>query len=536
MDNKLYSVLMVSTLLLTGLAAFVTPTPGLTEGADTSEAAWPSWGYDPRNSRRTSNKVRFSNAGVRWSFDLEANLTSNIVIGPEGTIYMTSRDCELFALGPNGTVRWTYSMPDNRTLGKGQYQLAVSDGGTLYVGGETLFAFNPDSSLKWKLSLEKGTGTIQLSKEGTIYLKNTQNKLYAIDPDGTIKWSNRYNFSSSAPAIGEKAIYLGTSARKFYAINMDGTVKWNFTVAYEATSTPAISEDGTIYFTSGNFGWEPTNLYALYSNGTEKWSLKLDGDNSSALNPPALGRDGTIYLGEDFFDPENCSLTAVNPDGTIRWERAHGSYALTVPLVDGSGNIFVGSSQVKDMEEMKIETTIYAHAPSGDTLWNFTVSENTLAHNIAVGGDGTLYFGTQKGYIYALGEGEINKPSAPRNLEPELSDKKVNLTWDPPVENTDNVTEYKIYRGRSAGNMSELTTTNKTLYVDSDVSCNQTYYYKVSAFNSVGEGEKSEQVSVTVPVEEKDSNDEKDTPAPGMAIFVFILSLLVLVYDHHRKN
>ncbi len=531
------SVFLVFALTITGVASFLGTFPEPAESATSSEAVWPSYGYDPSNTRRTSNEVYYTGGGARWTFDIENNMTSNMVIGLEGTMYVASLDCKVFALDPDGKVKWTYSVPDERDFSKGYYQLAVSDDGTLYISGGKLYALNPDSSIKWKVSIDGRGDMIQLADDGTIYLRNSQHKLYSINPNGTVRWSNKFDFSSGLPAIGEDGtIYMGSSARKFYAIDPNGTLKWNFTAAYDYPSTPTIGDDGTIYFTSGNLGFEHTNLYALNKDGTEKWNLTLNEDNSSASNPPALGRDGTIYISTDIFNPEECSLTAITPEGEVKWEETHGSYILYPPVVDGKDNIFVASVKLIDENNLTLEGSIYAHGQDGTERWNFTPPGNRTTGSIAVGSDGTLYVGCQKGKIYALGGG-LETPSGPRDLEVEGSAGQVNLSWDEPANGgTSEITEFKIYRGESANSMSELTTTEETTYVDSGVSSNTTYYYKVSAVNSAGEGEKSEQVSVTVPAEEKDGNGEKDTPAPGMAIFVFILSLVILVYDHHQKN
>src|SRR5206468_7940684 len=60
------------------------------------------------------------------------------------------------------------------------------------------------------------------------------------------------------------------------------------------------------------------------------------------------------------------------------------------------------------------------------------------------------------------------------------------------------ITNDKIYRGTSAGGETLLTTLgNVTSFDDTAVSNGTTYYYKVSAVNSVGEGPLSNETSAT---------------------------------------
>ncbi|MGC9014780.1 MAG: fibronectin type III domain-containing protein, partial [Thermoproteota archaeon] len=93
----------------------------------------------------------------------------------------------------------------------------------------------------------------------------------------------------------------------------------------------------------------------------------------------------------------------------------------------------------------------------------------------------------------------ITTPGAPQNLRATAGDKKVTLNWEPPSNNGYSaITNYKIYRGTSPGGETYLTTVgNVTSYEDTSVTNGVTYYYKISAVNSVGEGPMSNEVSAT---------------------------------------
>ncbi|MDD1756995.1 MAG: fibronectin type III domain-containing protein, partial [Methanomassiliicoccales archaeon] len=95
-------------------------------------------------------------------------------------------------------------------------------------------------------------------------------------------------------------------------------------------------------------------------------------------------------------------------------------------------------------------------------------------------------------------------PSAPQSLSAAPGNAQITVTWTAPSSNGGStINGYKIYRGTSAQGETLLTTLGNVLtYLDSGLTNGQTYYYKVSALNSVGEGAQSAEASavpVTVP-------------------------------------
>src|SRR5439155_897696 len=81
-------------------------------------------------------------------------------------------------------------------------------------------------------------------------------------------------------------------------------------------------------------------------------------------------------------------------------------------------------------------------------------------------------------------------PGAPRDLGAVAGDATVALAWSSPSSDGGSaITNYKVYRGTISGQLSLLATLPNVLsYTDSAVTNGQTYYYKVTAVNAVGEG------------------------------------------------
>jgi hypothetical protein len=100
-----------------------------------------------------------------------------------------------------------------------------------------------------------------------------------------------------------------------------------------------------------------------------------------------------------------------------------------------------------------------------------------------------------EGMIYQIDIG-LSAPSAPQNLQTTSNDDYVKLSWDVPGNDGGSpLIGYSIYRDTTyGGENSPLTTIGNVLtYIDYNVINDQTYYYQVSAENSAGEGEKSNQ-------------------------------------------
>jgi len=156
----------------------------------------------------------------------------------------------------------------------------------------------PEAGQLWFYPTQSGINSSPaVGPDGTLYFggQAPENRLFALNPDGTPKWTFPTNpgtasFNSS-PAIGpDGTIYIGCNNSFLYAINPNGTQKWFYDSGGQIFSSPAVGPDGTVYFTTV----DDLKLYALTpgaSSAIPKW-IRTTGN--TMYSSPSIGPDGTI--------------------------------------------------------------------------------------------------------------------------------------------------------------------------------------------------------------------------------------------------
>ncbi len=368
-------------------------------------SSWPMKSFNAQRIGRTTADT-IDNPGIeKWRFQtLISGVDSGAVVTDEGTIIFGSKDYYVYALNPNGMLKWKYktSEPIHSTP-------AIATDGTIYIASCDwyLYALHPTGNLKWKVFLQDlSFSSPVLAENETIYIGTVEGKLFAVNPNGTLQWC--YNLMSDIyrdAAVGtDGTIYVGTWDNYFNAINPNGTLKWRFPTGNHVKGVPSIAPDGTIYFGS----WDGY-LYALYPNGTMRWRCKV---GSGTETTPAIATDGTIYVGGD-------ALYAMYPNGTMRWIFYLGTNRhifTSCPAIAAEGTIYVGV----DIGEIS-GGEILAVNPDGTERWRKQISDKWVDSSPAIAKDGTIYIGSTGAYygngLHAFGVIDSNAPPNPPIIE-----------------------------------------------------------------------------------------------------------------------
>ncbi len=337
-----------------------------------------------------------ASAALKWKYQA-GDIYFSPAIGSNGAVYVLSADSYLYAVGPDGTLKWKHQTGSEYTaISQSQIGLAVGPDGTVYAGPfeGILYAISSTGTLKWKYD----TGIMSFSypsvgSDGTVYM-GSWDGLHALDSGGSLKW--KFSTGSSVnyhPAVGpDGTVYVGgfDSDKCLFAVNSDGALKWKYKTESLVLSSPAVGPDGVIYA-----GTSDKNLHAVNPDGTLKWKFAMDGITQSL---PVIGPDGVIYVGA--YDNY---LYALNPDGTLKWKYKPDDAALApFPSIGRDGSIYAAFNT----------RSLYALNPDGTLKWTYEtgLTLDFLHATPAVGRDGTIYAGSAMGsqsYLYAISDSEI---------------------------------------------------------------------------------------------------------------------------------
>lgn len=317
---------------------------------------------------------------------------------------------------------------------------AIADDGTIYFATGilihtsygSLYAVSPDGELKWKFDLDNNSdddniwtndnngASPAVGIDGTIYIMDHRNVIYAVNPDGSLKWKNNtyesdhsWHVGQKTPAIGSDGTLYVCAGRILYALDpVNGLAKWQ-TETLRGGNVCAVSAvigvDGTIYLASND------RFYAIKPDGTHKWPspYELVAENEKSFSSPAIGADGSIYFGAEGTGDVYYHVGyvyAVNADGTHKWRYVvPGSRQVRAsPAIAPDGTVYITTKAYFD--EIKQPAYCVALRPEdGSVKWIYQIEpnpDNPVAQDSyttpAVGADGIIYIAAETGFIYAL--------------------------------------------------------------------------------------------------------------------------------------
>jgi len=329
---------------------------------------------------------------------------SSPAIGDDGTLYSKGSD-GLYAINPDCTLKWKYQIT---SPGGGYSSPVIADDGTIYLlTNDSLYAVTPGSSsatFKWQRSGIGGNANIQttpaIGSDGTIYvINNSTGLLYAINPaDGSLKWPNPYHVATngitgndSSPVIGcNNVIYVGSSGGGLYAIKPDGTLKWQFTElgGGARNATPVVGSDCSVY--TGILKYADQNvvnnyLAAVNPDGSRKWFYEIPSSHFVYyINSISIGNDGTVYGAT-----EEGGLYAINPDSSLKWNYPYPSSAGM--LMNQVPSFVIGIDGTIYLQLYGTAGGIYAINPNGTLKWQKTIASRASNPSPVIGSDGTIY-------------------------------------------------------------------------------------------------------------------------------------------------
>jgi outer membrane protein assembly factor BamB len=344
---------------------------------------------DARHTGRASGVAPRERPILAWSRDLSGPIEAQIVASPdEQVLYAASLGGTLTALAhDDGSVLWAL------VLGERSYATpCVAEDGTIYAGSDAkkLFAISPDGKIKWTLETEGDADTAPvLGTDGAVIFAAGR-MVYGVTQLGDVKWrfaAKRKVFSS--PAIDERGrIYFGSQDHHAYALSPDGKLLWAMDVGADVDGAPAVGDDGELYL--GTDGNEVVRLDPDDGHGV--WRTDVEG---YVRGPLSIARNGDVLAG--VYGPVPRQVRIAAADGVVVGEfpvQGTGAREFGVhggAIEDESGALLFGAQ----------DDVVYALDAKGETMWRFTTGGDVDAP-VTLLSDGTAVFGSDDGVVYAL--------------------------------------------------------------------------------------------------------------------------------------
>ena len=346
-------------------------------------------------------------------------------------------------------------------------------------------------------------------------------EIYVMNPDGTnqIRLTNspgRDFFPSYSPD-GSRIVFASerdTGFPQIYVMNADGTNQLRLTNNVAADSHPSFSPDGSrIVFESNLDDFNNFEICVMNADGTNRTCLS----NSSATDStPSFSPDGSKIVFVSDRDGHS-QIYLMNADGSHQTRLTNNSAFDSGPAFspDGSRIAFSSNRDNGNTDE------IYVMNADGSNQTRLTFDNNSSANarNPSFRRDGSkIAFASDRDSIFPQifvmnpdGTDQIQLtnssaveaapswggqvdglPNAPPNAPSDLtataiSASQIDLEW---TDNSNNESGFAIERCRnkSCNNFVQIAQVgaNVTTFADTGLLANTHYYYRVRAFNSIG--------------------------------------------------
>lgn len=293
--------------------------------------------------------LRSGQAGhIRWRFQADGDyIQSRPTVGKNGTVYTQDLYGHLYAISPTGGLKWIFNAP-----GTGHGCVSVGPDGTVYVANtESVFALTPNGTLRWKFDQTPGARNIlgpNVGPDGNIYVVGVEGLgVFSITPQGSLRWSVPESYHRPPSTLQE--IVFGPSGAGLYfhandhlrGLGLDGNELFTFVDhldLQEGNQQPAVGPDGSVYSNLFTYPGPGLVLGKFDPKGNELWYVfDQFSPPTSAMTTPDVGPDGTVYDGRNLAE-----LYAIRPDGSVKWKYVDPGI-LFAPAVSPLNNlVFVG--------------------------------------------------------------------------------------------------------------------------------------------------------------------------------------------------
>jgi outer membrane protein assembly factor BamB len=191
--------------------------------------------------------------GPKAIFPSGGSSYSSPALGRDGTLFLPSDAGKLYAIGPDCSQKWSILLM-NEIAGPPP---VVGADGTVFLGTRTgsLYAVSPETGAAQSIKIADRINSLAMGADGVLYVGTHDKRVLAVAYSAG--WRSDWQRWSFAAQSGVGDIALGADgtiyacAEILYAIKPDGTLKWKAEAVTEPFG-PVIAADGTLYVGGGD--------------------------------------------------------------------------------------------------------------------------------------------------------------------------------------------------------------------------------------------------------------------------------------------
>jgi outer membrane protein assembly factor BamB len=401
-----------------------------------------------------------TSAGKKWQYQVDSNPSTSPVLDFSGNIYFGTANGTIYALfddAEEALLGWKYPAAPSNIPVNGTPTFDLSYNNLCYTDkssiNSSVYVLDLSTNhiidhivptLRWPQTITNDfykTPSIRHDISTNIidvFLSTDKGKIYGYDiSNGDPLWPgiDIFDVSLSEIAIGANNLIYCTSTNSFNVIDSsNGTLEWKYPIEL-AGLTPTVSNNSIPIVDASNnvyFGARNNYLYAI--DGTQrlfKWRYQVGGAIQSM---PIISNNSNIYFGANdgkIYDlsgnsapspvaPPIVQMYMLNPQHTgqstyagpiaeptnINSEPFVSGNLFVLPSISISSNgiIYLGSNDgyVYAINSITGLTKWKKKVSSSANLDGFLTSPDSMYTTPALAEDGTIYIGSNEGYLYAL--------------------------------------------------------------------------------------------------------------------------------------
>lgn len=340
-----------------------------------------------------------ADGSLKWEFTNLESPATNISIGSNSDIYISTKDSGLIAISPSGEEKWRFR--ENGIVNVSS--LAVSPSQIYFTDQSRIYCLNFDGSEKWRAGNASFGGSVAagpaIGLDGTVYAvwpgykgmtDESVGRLVAYDKDnGEAKWSASLLYAASGPAVGpDGAIYVvygelnnfGAS-RRLAAFSPSGVKKWESDGQYGSLFSPLITVSGDIILSdkwgeivnqdSGRNIWEAFSRITIFSKDGEIMQASGPIEGRNIDNQPIINSAGAVFAPTTEYEKnilsnslqiKNKNISMISEVG-INWDFTLSGQPLSTLSMGEDNNIYVALADPDENNPEKIATKLYSFRP-----------------------------------------------------------------------------------------------------------------------------------------------------------------------------